>query len=225
MRPRDRSWAREFARDQAESAFTVILRRLLYRTTGLLAVAFVDAEGECVDYCSAIDPYEAKVAGAQLMVTMTELGARMARLGAGTSFMLTMHGTRRDLVVRRVSDEYLLVVLMRPRALTRRLTGGIEHAVTELRREAGIATPPWEPVVDSVRVELREAVGWAYAPQAYFDEGGERVGIGAVLGRWMEGAGADARVCFRVATEAGEELTLVHDRGHDRWERQRQAGG
>ena len=33
-----------------------------------LAVAFVDLEGECVDYCSAVDPFDAKVAAAQLLV-------------------------------------------------------------------------------------------------------------------------------------------------------------
>lgn len=224
MTPRERSWAREYARDQAESGFTDILRRLLYRATGLLAVAFVDGEGECVDYCSALDPHEAKVAGAQLLVTMTELGARMGKLDAGEAFMLTMHGSKRDIVVRRVSSDYLLVVVTRPRALTRRLTGGIEHAVIELRREAGIASPSWEPVLDSVRVEVRSAVGWPYAPAAFFGEAGERIAVADVLGRWMEGSGVESRVCFRIRTDGGEELTLVHDRAFDRWERQRVGG-
>lgn len=224
MNRRERSWARECARDQVESEFTDILRRLLYRTSGLLAVAFVDSEGECVDYCSALDPYEAKVAGAQLTITMTDLRERMKRVGAGESFMLTVHGEERDIVARRVSDEYLLVVVTKPRALTRRLAGGIEHTVIELRREASMDAPPWEPVLDSVRVEVRSAVGWPYAPAAYFGETGERVGITDVMGRWMEGSGIQSRVCFRVRTDDGEELTLVHDRAHDRWERQRERG-
>ncbi len=219
MTATERSWARESARDQGESGFTDILRRLLHRTTGLLAVSFVDGNGECVDYCSALDPFEAKVAGAQLIVTMTDLTARMRGLGAGLSFELTIHGDTRDLVVRRVSEEYLLVVVTKPRALTRRLTGGIETAVIELRREAGIEPPDWEPVIDSVRVEVRSAVGWPYAPAAFVGETGERIGISDVMGRWMEGSGVQSRVCFRVRTEAGEELTLIHDRAHDRWER------
>ena len=61
------SWAREGARDQAESAFTEILRRLLHRMKGILAVAFVDGAGECVDYCSALDPFDTKVVAAQLL--------------------------------------------------------------------------------------------------------------------------------------------------------------
>ena len=213
MSPTERSWARESARDQDESAFTPILRRLLYRTTGVLSVSFVDPEGECVDYCAALSPFDAKIAGAQMLVTMTDLVTRLAKLDAGQSYLLVVQGGARDLVVRRVSEQYLLVVVLKPRALTARLMGGIHHAVTELRREAGIATPSWEPVLDSVRVEVRAAVGWPYAPSAFFDEGGARIAIADVMGRWSEGSGRAARVCFRVRTRTGEELTLVHDRG------------
>jgi predicted regulator of Ras-like GTPase activity (Roadblock/LC7/MglB family) len=220
--PIERSWAKEAPRDQDESAFTAILRRVLYRTTGVLAVSFVDGEGECVDYCSALPPFDAKVAGAHLLVVVSELAERMRTLDAGQSWLLHVHGQRRDLVARRVSDEYLLVVVLKPRAFTRRLMGGIEQAVTELRREAGIDVPEWEPVLDSVRVEVRDAVGWPYAPAAFVDEGGRRVAIGDVLGRWMEGTGRRSRVFFRVRTEEGQELTLVHDRATDRWERSRE---
>ena len=219
--PFERSWAKEAPRDQGESAFTPILRRLLYRTTGVLAVAFVDQEGECVDYCSALDPFDAKIAGAQMLVTMTELAERMAGLQAGQSWEAHVHADERDLVARRVSDEYLLVVVLKPRAFTRRLLGGIEHAVTELRQEAAIPRPDWEPVRDSVRVETRDAVGWPYAPAAYFDAG-RRIGVDDVLGRWMEGTGRTSRVYFRVRTDEGEEVTLVHDRGLDRWQRSRE---
>lgn len=215
--PRERSWAKESPRDQGESSFTPILRRLLHRARGVLAVSFVDEEGECVDYCSALPPYDAKVAGAQMLVTMTELARRMRAVGAGESFYLTIHSAKRDVVARRVSQDYLLVVTLKRGALTQRLQGGIEQTVTELRREAGIDVPDWEPVLDSVRVEVRSAVGWPYAPAAYFGDDGSRKGIEVVLGRWFEGA--RTRICFRVRTEEGEELTLVHDRGADRWER------
>ncbi len=219
--PIERSWAREAPRDQTESAFTPILRRLLHRTTGVLAVCFVDDEGECVDYCAALPPYDVKVTGAHMWVVLVELSARMAKVGGGETWLLHVSGEERDLVARRVSEEYMLAVVTKPRALTRRLVGGIEQAVAELRREAGIAVPEWEPVIDAVRVEVRTAVGWSYAPSAFHDEG-RRIEIADVLGRWTEGSGASARVCFRVRSEDGEELTLVHDRGLDRWERNRE---
>jgi hypothetical protein len=219
--PIERSWAREAARDQAESAFTPILRRLLYRTTGILGVCFVDEEGESVDYCAALPPYDIKVTGAHLHVVMTDLARRFVGIGGGQSWLLHVCGEHRDLLARRVSDNYMLVVILKPHALTRRLLGGIEHAVTELRRESGMSVPSWEPVIDSVSVEVREAVGWPYAPAAFHDSG-RRVVIDDVLGRWAEGSGAHGRICFRVRTETGEELTLVHDRAFDRWERYRE---
>lgn len=218
--PFERSWARESPRDQSESAFTPILRRLLHRTTGVLAVGFVDDEGETVDYCAALTPYDVKVVGAHLRVVVGELGERIARIGGGESWLLHVSGEARDMVARRVSEEYLLIVVTKPQALTRRLLGGIEQAVAELRREGGIEAPAWEPAAAAVRVEVREAVGWAYAPAALYEEA-ERVAIDDVLGRWTEGTGEHARVCFRVRTECGEELTLAHARAFDRWERRR----
>lgn len=222
MSPVERSWARESPRDQDESAFTPILRRLLYRTTGVLAVSFVDEQGECIDYCASLSAYDAKVNGAHLRVIMDDVARRFARVGAGESWLLHVNGDARDLVARRVSAEYLLVLVLKPSSLTRRLLGGIEHAVTELRREAGVGMPSWEPSVDSVSVEVREAIGWPYAPAAFHDSG-RRIAIDDVLGRWAEGASA-GRLCFRVRTETGEELTLVHDRAWDRWERHRERG-
>lgn len=215
--PFERSWAQESPRDQAESAFTPILRRLLHRTTGVLAVCFVDEEGETVDYCAALPPYDTKVTGAHLRVVISDLSARLARLGAGESWLVHVGSEARDLVARRLSEEYMLVVVTKPRAVTKRLLGGIEQAVGELRREAAIPVPHWEPSAFAVRVEVREAVGWPYAPAAFYD-GVQRVAIAAVLGRWMEGSGQRMRVCFRVRTENGEELTLAHDRAFDRWE-------
>ena len=219
--PIERSWARESPRDQTESAFTPILRRLLHRTTGVLAVCFVDDEGETVDYCAALPPYDVKVNGAQMRVVMGNLGPRMQHAGGGESWLLHVSAGGRDLLARRLSDEYMLIVLTKPRGITRRLLAGVEQTVGELRREAGIPVPHWEPAVFTIGVEVREAIGWPYAPAAFLDEG-RRVVIADVLGRWTEGTGPRARVCFRVRTDDGEELTLVHDREIDRWERPRE---
>ncbi|MFK7992305.1 MAG: hypothetical protein AB8I08_40165 [Sandaracinaceae bacterium] len=216
----ERSWAKETARDLDESAFTPILRRLLYRQTGILTVCFVDGLGECVDYCSALDPFDSKVLGAHMLVVVHELSGRMHALGAGESFELHVHGEERDILARRVGDDYILVLGLKPKSMSRRLLGGVEHAVSELRREAGLDVPSWEPVRDSVRVEVREAVGWPYAPASFVAETGEPVAIDDVMGRWTEGTGQNAVVCFRVRTVDGQELTLLHDRAHDRWERQ-----
>ena len=45
----------ESTRDQAENAFTAILRRLFQNVPALVATVFVDMEGECIDYVTCLD--------------------------------------------------------------------------------------------------------------------------------------------------------------------------
>jgi hypothetical protein len=83
----------------------------------------------------------------------------------------------------------------------------------------GLPAPEWEPQRGSLEVMVRSAVGWPYAPSA-FNEGGITVGIADVMGRWTEpgGVGGDELICFRVRTEEGQELTLVHDPDGEGWQ-------
>jgi hypothetical protein len=92
------------------------------------------------------------------------------------------------------------------------------RAVGEFRDEVGIARPVWEPQKDVIQVETRSATGWQYAPIA-FVEGARRVVISDVIGRWISPAEfqAQEKVCFRIRTEFGEELTLVHNPETDEW--------
>jgi hypothetical protein len=73
-------------------------------------------------------------------------------------------------------------------------------------------------VASALEVTVRSAVGWPYAPLA-FNQEGVRIGISDVLGRWVEAdeAATHEVVCFRVRTEEGQELTLVHDPAGDGW--------
>jgi predicted regulator of Ras-like GTPase activity (Roadblock/LC7/MglB family) len=208
-----RSRPDEAERDQAQSAFTTILRRLAEGVPTLLAVAFVDFEGECVDYFSSIDPYEAKVVAAQMSVVMESVTRAIQRLGWGDASRLEVLGASRELVVRRVNDEYALVVMRRADGQEPRLLAAVERAVEEFRVEVGEAAPHWEPSPPVLFVETRPAVGWPYAPVA-FSHGGAMTSVTHVLGRWVEPTG---ETCFRVYTERGDELTLVHRPQDDRW--------
>lgn len=209
----------EAERDQLESAFTPILRRLWEASPAVLAAAFVDAEGECIDYVSSIAPFEAKVCGAHARVLMDDLSERGHKLGLRESVVLTLVASERELWSRRVTDEYLLVAVV---------LAGVEHegmdellAATgrQFRDEVGAATPAWEPSRPTLEVVVRAAVGWPYAPAAFSQEG-IRVRISDVLGRWIESRDGTSEelVCFRVRTEEGQELTLVHDPDADGWQ-------
>jgi predicted regulator of Ras-like GTPase activity (Roadblock/LC7/MglB family) len=210
----------EAPRDQEESSFTAVLRRVCRSTPGVLAAVFVDNEGECVDYCSAVDPFEAKVVGAQMRVATDVLGGSVPALGGGCMHAVEVYGASRELVARLVDDHYLLVVLARAGTVDERLLDTVEAAVADLRHEAGVEAPPWDPQAAPLRVELRQAIGWEYAPAA-FRERGKRVRVSDVLGKWVEtgGAAGGSLCCFRVRTEEGVELTLAHDLSRDRWTR------
>jgi predicted regulator of Ras-like GTPase activity (Roadblock/LC7/MglB family) len=208
----------EAQRDQLESAFTPILRTLWDATPALLSAAFVDLEGECIDYVSAIDPFEAKVSGAHALVLMDALRASRRQLALAEPLLLVISGSERELWARRVSDEYLLVAVLQPGSDPEQIRGLLAAAGREFREEVGVSVPPWEPRESALDVTVRSAVGWPYAPLAFSQEG-VRIAISDVLGRWVEQAEPDGDeiVCFRVRTEEGQELTLVHDRVGDGW--------
>jgi hypothetical protein len=211
----------EAARDQAENAFTVILRRAFHAVPALLAAVFVDVEGECIDYVAAIDPYEAKVCAAHMHMLLGAL--RRARLMplSGEAHALEVVTSEREVWVRGVGEDYVLVALLAHGFDRLELRDVLARAGREFRAEVGIATPGWE-ARERLSVRLRASAGWTYAPDG-FSLDGERHAIAAVLGRWTEfpREAAQRLVCFRVRTQEGQELTLAHDELTEVWRMRR----
>jgi hypothetical protein len=210
----------ERQRDQGESAFTPILRRFFQCVPTLLAAVFVDAEGECIDYVSALEPFEAKVAAAHLHNTMSLFRWGRASALLGESFGLDLCASTREAFVRCVGDGYMLIALALPGFDRTELEDALAVATQEFRAEVGIAPPSWERRQERLSVRVRASKDWQYAPAAFYARG-ERVAISDVLGRWTErvddAAGSD-RVCFRVRTQEGQELTLVHEPESKLWQ-------
>jgi hypothetical protein len=207
----------EAERDQGESAFTGILRRVYEAVPSVIAVVFVDLEGECIDYVAAIQPYDAKVVAAHMHMLLK--GMRAERLPAvfGETFAFELVSSEREVWVRQFCEEYALVVLLERGFDTSELRDVVLAASREFREEAGLAAPAWE-APERLSVHVRASPGWNYAP-IDFSLGSARYGITAVLGRWTEPArpGEPTRVCFRVRTQHGEELTLAHDEHTEAW--------
>jgi hypothetical protein len=206
----------EAKRDQMESAFTPILRRAWSASAAVLSLAFVDPEGECIDYVSSLDPFEAKVCAAHALVLVEGLRAARAKLGLSDPALLSIAGSRRELWAWRASAEYLLVAVLVPGADHSQIRGVLASASREFREEVGVPAPGWEPAGGAIEVLVRPAVGWPYAPQS-FHRAGKRIVVTDVLGRWLEGTDDDEIICFRVRTEEGQELTLVHDPNGEGW--------
>jgi predicted regulator of Ras-like GTPase activity (Roadblock/LC7/MglB family) len=206
----------EAKRDELESAFTPILRRVLNALPNALCAVFVDTEGECIDYASSIDPFEAKVSGAHALVLLNRLRASHHTLGLQEPFGLAIAGTERELWARRITDDYLLVVVALPGAEASQMWTLLASAARDFRAEVSAAAASWEPTT-KLEVVVRAAIGWPFAPAA-FSQHGVRVAVTDVLGRWTEPGNGDAELsCFRVRTGDGQELTLIHDPSANGW--------
>jgi len=211
--------APEGPRDELETAFTPILRRVWTEVPSVLSTAFVDHEGECIDYVSSLDAFEAKVSAAHATMLFDQLRTRQHKLGFAEPVALMIGATQRELWARRVTDEHLLVAISGYGAEAAGIWPALERAAAEFRREVGAELPAWEPS-PPLEVVVRAAVGWPYAPAAFTEEGGVRVMVSDVLGRWTEhpeAPGVEERTCFRVRTDDGRELTLVHDPARPGW--------
>ena len=87
----------EAKRDLLETSFTPILRRIWSAMESVLAAVFVDLEGECIDYVSSLDPFEAKVSGAHAFVLVDTIRAVRTKLGMQEPVSFSITGSAREL--------------------------------------------------------------------------------------------------------------------------------
>jgi predicted regulator of Ras-like GTPase activity (Roadblock/LC7/MglB family) len=208
----------ESPRDQVETGFTPILRWLFDVEPHVVGLVFVDRDGECVDYCSGLDPFDTKVTGAHMAMVLGFIRERLHVLAAGEPISFVISSSGRDLVVRRLDDEYTLVTIVKGGMVDDSVLAGVEGLVARLRKQSSIEPPWWDG--HGLVVRVREAVGWEYAPaEIVLDD--KTVPITAVLGRWEESGGliGGTLVCFRIRTADQREMTLAYDVGAERWYR------
>ncbi|MEZ4298058.1 MAG: hypothetical protein R3B70_24110 [Polyangiaceae bacterium] len=134
-RPISRARARRKTppRDQAPSPFTPILDRLVASTPSARGAALVDFEGETVDYAGGLDPFELKVAAATWLIVLAEVGA--TSFSAATQIVI--RAARSSYVLRRVNDDYALVLVLHARAAFAVSDRALGEAEAALANEAG----------------------------------------------------------------------------------------
>ncbi len=116
--------------------FQYILANLLADTDGAVGVLFFDETGETIDLASSqLAPYDLRVLGAYLGITLRQLRRALDDTGAGDPQLL--HVERSGLHVHAVTlpDGYTLAVVQRPPALTARLRMRLMAAAEELERQ------------------------------------------------------------------------------------------
>lgn len=194
-----RSKAPRPERDQAPSSFTSILDRLVVSTPSARGAALVDFEGETVDYAGRLDPYELKIAAATLQIMLAEVSATALTAPR----QLVIRAARIGYVIRRVNDEYAIVLILHARAAFAVSDRALDEAETALASEAGWTRrnrPAWFSVSVHTGPEHRPV-------ELFFADRWQPIDVmGALVGL------RDRERGYRVRLPSGVEMMLVRER-------------
>ena len=191
------------ARDMEESAFTLILRDVLPRIPGAVAVALVDRDGEAVDYAGPIDPFEVKVAGAHFRIVLEDIARQPA---FGVAHTVVCLGTKGSILARGLPDGYALVVLLTKRAGFARCERALMACERALALEAAWPIAVKGPVWVAVHVDIDRR---RRPTRVYTANTSSAVEVlGALMG--LQKGERGFRVRF---APSGHEVNLVHEAG------------
>lgn len=193
-------------RDQEASPFSAILWRLC-EASSALAAAFVDKEGETVDYAGRISPYEIRVAAAELRLVMAfTRGAQVP--GFAEINEIRVRTGQRSYAVVGLGDGYAIVLelvrhsfALSPRALL--------QATFELEFEAGITSVLQPGATRWSRVEVRPSALDRRRPDAIRLEARWQ-GV-TVLGRYRSADLGPRERGYLARVASGAEFSLVRE--------------
>ena len=190
-------------RDMEESSFTLILRDVLSRIPGAVAVALVDRDGEAVDYAGRLDPFEVKVAGAHFRIVLEDIARQPA---FGVAHTVVCLGSKGSILARGLPDGYALVVILKKRAGFAKCDRALMACERALAMEAAwpIAAKGQVWVAVHVDIDRRRRPTRVYTATT---SSGVEV-LGALMGLRKGERG------FRVRfAPSGHEVNLVHEAG------------
>ncbi len=117
------------------SGFRPILEQLVTALPGARGAIFLDWEGEAVDEHSVIDRTDLQILGAQWGVIYQQSVAALTKLGLGDLEELVLRFARDQVVLRRVTEGYLVLLALEPGANLGRALHLLRRAGDELREE------------------------------------------------------------------------------------------
>lgn len=205
MRSRNR---RQSERVQLITPFTRILEQLIRACPGALGAAFVDAEGETVDYAGVIETFAIKIAAAHMRILLHEV-SRLPALGAESTRELILRGQKRTFCIRAMPEGYAIVLVL-ARGVGSVSSRAMQVAERRLASEAALpvcfrrSETLWYPA--DVETALKDRwrpkivrLGTTWEPLDTV--------LGAVAGLPSREKG------FRVRLRSGAELTLIREPG------------
>lgn len=200
-------------RDQAASPFSAILMRLCEGTSAIGA-AFVDSEGETVDYAGHLDPFQTKVAAAEWRLVLRVIHQSKVPTWTDTR-ELVVRAQLRSYAAFAVSEGYAIVVCL-PRRCFTVSPRAVAEAVREICAESGLDLPPDQTGEHErwISVDVRTPGDDRLRPVAVW-HGGSWCPL-EILGRYTDDALASHEVGYRARLDTGAEFTLVRER-RGRW--------
>lgn len=190
-------------RAQTPSAFSPFLEALLNGCPGCRAVAFVDREGEAVDFIGSGTEFDIKVAAAHLRILLQEAET----LPGGPAQRLVVGNELRSYVIEQLPEGYALVLVYPARAAFTVSERALNACARALGREAGFPIAPrsnrpfWLPVDVLPRHPRHRRPEWAHLAGSWQSV---QV-IGVQMGLLPKERG------YRVRLAGGAEVTLVRE--------------
>lgn len=191
-------------RDQAVSPFSGALMRLCDATASRGA-ALVDGEGETVDYAGCLEPYEIRVAAAEMRLVLGTVTEQPHLSGPGSE--VYYRGEKRSFAVIALEDGYALVVELprislglSPRALTEAVRALSAEAGLPLLATSRFGRERWTRVeIRWDRVKRRPLAIWLSGCWKPIE----------VIGRYNESG--RRTLGYRASIDGNTELTLVRE--------------
>lgn len=147
-------------RDQAPSSFAPTLGRLC-ESSGVLAAALVDQDGEAVDYAGRANPFDIRVAAAEWRIVLAKI--QRSRSPLQQTQQLVARANNKTFAMVSLPEGYALVVQLLP-CCFRISPRALAEAVRELCLEAGLV--PARPLAGWRRVEVKEGPAPARTPKS-----------------------------------------------------------
>lgn len=203
------------SRDQAVTGFTKVLDELVHAVPDALCAVFVDPEGETVDLASKVDPFDARITGAEFNVVLSNVRECAAKLRGGATLEFRVEGTRRSVITRLVSDGYELVLLVAAPTITVFAADQLLLAAQALLKEAGLPPPPSWARLRGAEAPVRTSSRLKGIGPLLIEDAGVQRRVEQTMGFYQGEQGTEVLVRL----EDGEELLAWFDPQLKRWTR------
>lgn len=120
------------------SGFNEILCAMVERVPGAIGAVFVAWDGEPVGACAReMEVLDLEILGAQWLVVWCEIARAFGRARLGSPSELWLEAERARVMIHAVTEQYCVVLAVRPDAHLATVRRALEEGVTGLRAEMG----------------------------------------------------------------------------------------